>query len=189
MRTWIAGFAAVMVCALVVTPAVFGAEAKSVLNHEMETLSGDTVNLTDYEGKVCLIVNVASKCGLTPHYKGLQALHEKYGDQGLVVIGVPCNQFGGQEPGSAEEIASFCEKNYGVEFAMMAKVDVNGDGQCDLYKQLTSEDTKPAGSGPIKWNFEKFVIGKDGGVVARFSPPTTPDAEELVSVIEAELAK
>src|SRR5690606_18288976 len=143
----------------------------------------------DYKGKVVLFVNVASKCGLTPQYKELEALHEKYGKDGLAVVGVPCNQFGGQEPGSAEAISEVCTTEYGVKFDMLEKVDVNGENAAPLYKELTATDTKPVGSGKISWNFEKFVVGKDGKVIARFSPRTKPDDAEVVKTIEAELKK
>jgi glutathione peroxidase len=159
------------------------------LSFTMKSLDGQDVDLSDYQGKVVLIVNVASKCGLTPQYDQLQALHEKYADDGLAVLGFPCNQFLGQEPGTAEEIKEFCRVNYGVTFDMFAKVEVNGDGACDLYKTLTALDTEPVGPGKISWNFEKFVVGRNGEVVARFSPRTKPDDPEFVKVIEAELAK
>ena len=136
-----------------------------------------------------LFVNVASECGLTPQYRSLQALHESLGPKGLVVIGVPCNQFGGQEPGTASEIQSFCQKNYGVTFPMLEKVDVNGDKACALYKHLTSLETKPKGAGKVGWNFEKFLLGRDGQVAARFNPTTEPDSEELLKAVKAELAK
>ena len=165
------------------------AEDGYVLDHKMKTLAGKDVDLADYKGKVVMVVNVASKCGLTPQYKELEALHEKYGGEGLAVVGVPCNQFGGQEPGTADQISEFCTSKYGVKFDMLEKVDVNGDGACDLYKELTALDVKPAGSGKISWNFEKFIIGKDGKVVARFAPRTKPDDAEVVNVIEAELKK
>jgi glutathione peroxidase len=155
----------------------------------METLDGKEVDLAkEYEGKVVLIVNVASKCGLTPQYKQLQTLHDKYSQEGLAVLGFPCNQFGKQEPGSADEIASFCDKNYGVKFDMFAKIDVNKDTACDLYKTLTSTDTQPVGKGDISWNFEKFLIGRDGQVLARFSPRTKPDDPEVIQAIEKALA-
>jgi glutathione peroxidase len=159
------------------------------LSFTMKSLDGKDVDLSDYQGKVVLIVNVASKCGLTPQYDQLQALYEKYADDGLAVLGFPCNQFLGQEPGTAEEIKEFCRVNYGVTFDMFAKVEVNGDGACDLYETLTALDTEPVGPGKISWNFEKFVVGRNGEVVARFSPRTKPDDPELVKVIEAELAK
>jgi glutathione peroxidase len=159
------------------------------LSFTMKSLGGKQVDLGKYQGKVVLIVNVASKCGLTPQYKQLQALHEKHAKKGLAVLGFPCNQFLSQEPGTAEEIKEFCRVNYGVTFDMFAKVEVNGDGACDLYKTLTALDTKPVGPGKISWNFEKFIIGRDGEVVARFSPRTKPDDPKLLKVIEAELAK
>jgi len=159
------------------------------LNFKMKSLDGKPVNLTDYQGKVVLIVNVASECSLTPQYEALQGLYEKLSPKGLVVLGVPCNQFGGQEPGTAKEISTFCTENYGVTFPLLEKVAVNGDDACDLYKHLTSLDTKPKGSGKIGWNFEKFLIGRDGSVAARFEPRTAPDAAEVVKSIQAELAK
>jgi glutathione peroxidase len=165
------------------------ANASSPLNQEMQTLDGKEVNPAEkYAGKVVLLVNVASKCGLTKQYKELQALHDKYAEQGLAIVGVPCNQFNGQEPGSAEEIAAFCDKEYGVEFDLLSKVDVNGDGACPLYKSLTSEATNPKSPGPIQWNFEKFLFNRQGELVARFSPRVTPDSQEVVAAIEAELA-
>jgi glutathione peroxidase len=164
-------------------------ETDGPLSRTMRSLDGKDVNLTDYLGDVVLIVNVASKCGLTPQYTQLQALHDKYQKQGLHVLGFPCNQFGQQEPGTAAEIQAFCSENYGVTFPLFAKIEVNGQAACDLYKQLTALDTKPAGKGDISWNFEKFLIGRDGQVVARFSPRTAPDDAALVEAIEAELAK
>jgi glutathione peroxidase len=164
--------------------------AATPLNVEMETLDGKKVNLAKkYKGKVVLLVNVASKCGNTPQYKPLEELHEKYAKQGLAVVGVPCNQFGKQEPGTAAEIAEFCEKNYGVKFDMLAKVDVNGENAAPLYKTLTDKKTDPKFGGKIPWNFEKFLIGRDGQVVARFNHKTQPDSKEVVEAIETELAK
>ena len=167
-------------------------ESKKVskpLSLTVESLGGKDVNLSKYQGKVVLIVNVASKCGLTPQYQQLQALHDKHAKDGLAVLGFPCNQFLWQEPGTAEQIQEFCQVNYGVSFDMFAKVKVNGKEACDLYKTLTALDTKPVGAGKISWNFEKFIIGRDGEVVARFSPRTKPNDPEVVKVIEAELAK
>ena len=157
------------------------------LSFQAKTIDGENVDLHDYEGKVVLIVNVASQCGLTRQYAGLQSLYEKYQDQGLVILGFPCNEFGGQEPGTEAEIKQFCSTKYDVTFPMMSKVNVNQDA-CDLYQHLTSQEAKPAGSGPISWNFEKFLIGRDGQLVHRFSPRTAPSDEELVSAIEAQLA-
>jgi glutathione peroxidase len=160
------------------------------LNVEMQTLDGRHVNLAKkYKGKVVLLVNVASKCGNTPQYEQLEALHEKYGKQGLAIIGVPCNQFGKQEPGTAKQIAEFCEKNYGVKFDMMSKVDVNGEHAVPLYKYLTSKESDPEFSGRITWNFEKFLFNRDGQVVARFAPKTKPDSPQVVKAIEKELAQ
>jgi glutathione peroxidase len=162
----------------------------SILDHEMETLEGEKVNLAKkYKGKVVLLVNVASKCGNTPQYKPLQALHEKFSKEGLAIVGVPSNQFGKQEPGSAKEIAEFCEKNYGVKFDMLAKVDVNGEKAAPLYKELTSKETDSKFGGKITWNFEKFLIDRSGKVVARFAPKMQPDSPEVVAAIEKELAK
>ena len=166
-----------------------GETASAALNHTMKTLDGKPIELKKYQGKVVMIVNVASKCGLTPQYEQLQAMHEEYADKGLAILGFPCNQFGKQEPGTAKEIRDFCTQNYGVEFDMFAKIDVNGDSACDLYKYLTSLETKPTGPGKISWNFEKFLIGRDGQVIARFSPRTKPDAEEVVKAIETALAQ
>ena len=161
----------------------------AALDFKLPKLDGKPGNLADYQGKVVLIVNVASKCGLTPQYEGLEALHEKYHEKGLVVAGFPANEFGKQEPGTDKEIASFCEKNFGVKFDMYSKVVVKGPGQTPLYKFLTSKDTNPKFAGDIKWNFEKFVIGRNGEVVARFDPKTEPDDEAVLKVIEDELAK
>jgi glutathione peroxidase len=164
-------------------------QEKSALEFKMDSLEGEQVDLAKYKGKVVLIVNVASKCGLTPQYEQLQQLHEKYADKGLAILGFPCNQFAGQEPGTAAEIQEFCKKNYGVGFDLFAKVDVNGEKACDLYKLLTATETKPTGAGDISWNFEKFVLDREGNVVGRFGPKTKPDAPEVVAVIEDELKK
>jgi len=161
----------------------------AALNFKVQSLDGKEVDLSQYQGKVVLVVNVASKCGLTPQYKALEALYRKYNDQGLVILGFPCNQFRSQEPGTAEEIRNFCTAKYNVTFPLMAKVEVNGAGACDLYKHLKALDVKPKGPGEITWNFEKFIIGRNGEVVARFQPKTTPDADEVTTVIKSELAK
>ena len=159
------------------------------LSFKMNSLDGKEVDLSQYQGQVVMIVNVASYCGNTPQYKQLEALHEKFGKDGLAVLGFPCNQFGGQEPGTAEDIQKFCTTKYKVGFPLFAKIEVNGDGACPLYKYLTALDAQPKGKGAVSWNFEKFVIGRNGDVVARFKPGTKPDAPEVVKVIEAELAK
>ena len=159
----------------------------------MKSLGGESVDLSKYEGKVVLFVNVASKCGYTKQYAGLQKLHETYGEKGLVVVGVPCNQFGGQEPGSSEEIQKFCTSKYNVTFDLLEKVNVNDDSgksvkACDLFKYLTSVDTKPAGKGPVKWNFEKFLVDRKGNVVGRFGSGVTPESSEMTSAIEKALS-
>lgn len=167
-----------------------GEAAPAALNFKMKNIDGKEVDLAQtYKGKVVLVVNVATLCGLTPQYKQLEALHDKLGKEGLAVVGVPCNQFREQEPGTEAEIKKFCTSKYDVSFDMLSKVDVNGEDACPLYKFLTSVETKPAGKGKISWNFEKFVVGRDGNVVARFAPRTAPDAPEVLKVIEAELAK
>jgi glutathione peroxidase len=181
---------------LVAAPAVLADEGKrggdkvpAVLDYKMKGLNGKEVDLARYQGKVILIVNTASQCGFTPQYKGLEALHEKYADQGLVVLGVPSNDFGAQEPGSSAEIAEFCQKNYGVKFDMLSKVPVKGNDQVPLYKYLTSKETDPQFSGPIKWNFTKFLINRQGEIVARFEPNVKPESEKVTQAIEAELAR
>lgn len=164
-------------------------DVPAVLNFEMNSLAGEPVKLSKYHGNVVLIVNTASKCGLTKQYKPLQELHEAYADKGLSILGFPANNFGKQEPGTDEQIATFCEKNFGVEFDMFSKISVKGDDQCELYKFLTSEQTNGEFAGPIKWNFTKFLIGRDGKVVARFEPRVKPDSKEVIDAIERELAK
>jgi glutathione peroxidase len=150
-------------------------------------LDGKPKSLADFKGKPVLVVNVASKCGLTPQYAGLQKLQETYGARGFAVLGFPCNQFAGQEPGSEAQIAEFCTKNYGVTFPMFAKVEVNGAGRAPLFDWLTQEKTAPDGPGDIAWNFAKFLVDKQGKVVARFNPRVAPDAPELVAAIEKAL--
>lgn len=173
-------------CVLVVAVTAADKTVPAVLNFKMKSLAGKEVDLAQYQGKVLLIVNVASQCGATPQYKQLQALHEKYADKGLAVLGFPCNQFGSQEPGTEEEIAAFCKDNYAVTFDMFAKIDVNGPQAAPLYKLLTSQAPT---TGPVKWNFEKFLVGRNGEIVARFPTGVKPDAPEVLRAIEAELAK
>jgi len=153
---------------------------------EAQDIAGQAVALSRYRGKVLLVVNTASACGYTPQFAGLQQLHERYGEQGLVVLGFPCNQFGAQDPGSNEEIGAFCERNYGVSFPMMAKVEVNGAAAHPLYQWLTREAPGLLGSKRIKWNFTKFLVGKDGQVIRRWAPQDAP--ESLAKEIEAALA-
>ena len=151
-------------------------------------LDGTPSSLDEYKGKVLLIVNVASECGLTPQYTGLQTVFDRYQERGFEVLGFPCNQFGAQEPGSAEEIRSFCTGHYGVSFPMFEKVDVNGTDRHPLYAWLTGHKTSPAGEGDITWNFEKFLINTDGTVIARFAPSTDPQDEALIREIERHLS-
>lgn len=158
-----------------------------VLNRTMKSLKGEPVDLSKYQGKVVLIVNVASRCGLTKQYEGLQALHEKYSGEGLAIIGFPANEFGKQEPGTNSEIAQFCKENYGVTFDLFEKVVVKGEGICDLYKFLTEKETNPKFSGPIGWNFEKFLLNRNGEIVARFQPKVEPDDPSVIQAIEKEL--
>jgi len=160
-----------------------------VLNFTMKDLNGKPQDLSQYQGKVVLFVNVASQCGFTPQYKGLQALYEKYQKDGLVIIGVPANEFGKQEPGSDSEIAEFCEKNYHVTFPMLSKVVVKGNGITPLYKFLTSKETDPKFAGDIGWNFEKFLISRSGEIVGRYKSRIAPDSPEIAQAIEAELKK
>ncbi|MFD5297704.1 glutathione peroxidase [Streptomyces mutabilis] len=158
------------------------------LDVEIGALQGGSADLSQYTGRVVLVVNVASKCGLTPQYSGLERLHERYAEQGFTVLGVPCNQFMGQEPGSADEIAEFCSATYGVTFPMTEKVEVNGAGRHPLYERLTGFADAEGHSGDIRWNFEKFLIGRDGKVAARFAPQTEPESAEVVAAVEARLA-
>jgi glutathione peroxidase len=160
----------------------------SVHEFSHTTIDGVSKSLRDYAGQTLLVVNVASQCGLTPQYEGLEKLWQRYRDRGLAVLGFPCNQFGAQEPGSEDQIKTFCETHYGVSFPMFAKLEVNGANAHPLYAWLTSQATAPEGPGPIKWNFGKFVIGPDGQVVARFAPTVAPEAPELVAMLERTLA-
>ena len=160
----------------------------SVHDIALQTLSGDPATLGEFAGSAILVVNVASKCGLTPQYEGLQRLHDRFAEQGFTVAGFPCNQFGAQEPGSPEEITEFCSVNYGVTFPLFAKIDVNGPERHPLYAELTEVADADGETGDIQWNFEKFLVGRDGKVRGRFRPLTEPEAPELVSAIEASLA-
>ena len=153
----------------------------------LTTLDGQPGSLGDLAGKTLLVVNVASKCGLTPQYTGLERLQERFADQGFSVVGFPCNQFGGQEPGSAEEISEFCSTTYGVTFPMFSKIEVNGPGRHPVYTELTALADAEGEAGDVQWNFEKFLVGPDGKAVARFRPMTDPEAPEVISAIEASL--
>jgi glutathione peroxidase len=185
--------------AFLTVPAIFGlviacarsddVKMSKVLNYKMKGIDGSEVDLAKYKGKVVLLVNVASKCGLTPQYKGLQALYEKYQDKGFVIVGVPANDFGAQEPGTDAEIAKFCSTTYNVTFPMLSKVVVKGKGQAPLYQYLTSKETNPKFGGDIQWNFTKFLVSREGQIVNRFEPRVSPDSAEIKTAIEAELAK
>jgi glutathione peroxidase len=160
----------------------------AIYDTDIHALDGSPADLHDYAGKAVLLVNVASQCGLTPQYTGLEEVQKRYEPRGFTVLGVPCNQFGGQEPGSAEEIATFCSTNYGVTFPVMEKVEVNGPGRHALYQQLVdTPDAADGHTGDIRWNFEKFVIAPGGEVVARFSPMVEPTSDEVTGAIEKAL--
>jgi glutathione peroxidase len=159
----------------------------SVHDIPVRTLSGEDTTLAEHKGKALLVVNVASKCGLTPQYEGLQKLQDRYADRGFSVLGFPCNQFMGQEPGTPEEIAEFCSVNYSVSFPLYEKIDVNGEARHSIYDQLTAQPDAEGTAGDITWNFEKFLVSPEGEVVGRFRPKTLPEAPEVVEAIEAQL--
>jgi glutathione peroxidase len=160
---------------------------RSIFEIELPSLDGQPARLSEYEGKVVLAVNVASKCGFTPQYAGLQALNERYSDRGFLVLGFPCNQFFNQEPGNAEKIQEFCSVNYGVTFPLFAKLDVKGDHQHPLYEILSEAADDSGKAGNVKWNFEKFLVGRDGRVVRRFRSKVTPEDPSLIEAIESQL--
>jgi glutathione peroxidase len=174
-------------CGLGFLAATMMLAAPNVYNFKLNSIDGQPASLADYKGKVLLLVNVASKCGYTPQYAGLEALYRKYKDRGLVVIGVPANNFGGQEPGSNEEIKTFCSRTYNVTFPMFSKVSVKGADETPLYKFLTSGKANPAVAGDIKWNFTKFLVDRNGKVVARFESAVTPESGEISGAIETAL--
>jgi glutathione peroxidase len=160
----------------------------SIYDIPVRALGGSDASLRDYKDQVLLIVNVASKCGLTPQYTGLERLHEQYGEQGFAVLGFPCNQFGEQEPGTAEEISTFCSQSYGITFPLFEKADVNGDNRQPPYDVLTPLADAEGASGDIRWNFEKFLVDRTGEPVQRFSPLVAPESDELLDAIESLLA-
>jgi glutathione peroxidase len=164
-----------------------GSAAKSVYEFKMKNIDGKEVSLSQYKGKVLMLVNVASKCGLTPQYEALQSLYGKYKDQGFVILGFPANNFMGQEPGTEAEIKEFCSVKYNVTFPLFSKISVKGDDQHPLYQYLTSKESNPDFGGEIKWNFNKFLVGKDGKIIARFEPKVKPDSEEVIMAIEKAL--
>ena len=159
----------------------------SLYDIPVHTLNGDPSSLGALAGKTLLVVNVASKCGLTPQYEGLERLHERFGDQGFAVVGFPCNQFGGQEPGTADEIAEFCSATYGVSFPMFEKIEVNGPERHPVYQELTNVPDETGEAGDVQWNFEKFLVRPDGTVAARFRPRTEPDDPAVIAAIEENL--
>ena len=159
----------------------------SIYDMPIKTLRGEQSSLGEHKGKALLVVNVASRCGLTPQYTGLEQLQQTYAARGFTVLGFPCNQFMGQEPGTPEEIETFCSTNYGVTFPMFEKIEVNGPGRHPLYAELTAVPDEAGEAGDIQWNFEKFLVGPDGSVIARFRPLTEPEDPAVVSAIEASL--
>ena len=161
--------------------------ASSVLEFTLNSIDGQPAPLAAYKGKVVMVVNVASKCGFTPQYKALEAVYEKYKDQGLVIVGFPANNFMGQEPGTNEEIKTFCSRTYNVSFPMYSKISVKGDDKTPLYQFLTDPATDPKFAGEIKWNFTKFLVDRNGNVIARFEPPVTPDSSKVTEAIEQAL--
>jgi glutathione peroxidase len=161
----------------------------SIYDAPVKTLDGQDASLQDHAGEALLIVNVASKCGLTPQYEALEKVHETYKDRGFSVIGVPCNQFMGQEPGTADEIAEFCSTSYGVTFPLLEKTDVNGANQHPLYAELNQQADAAGEAGDVKWNFEKFLVAPTGEVIARFRPQVTPDSPEVIAAIEGALPR
>lgn len=178
-------FSLILLTMIAMSASVFAGGAE-VLDHKMKDIDGKEVDLSKYKGQVVLIVNVASKCGLTPQYKQLVEINKKYKDQGFTILGFPANNFMSQEPGTDAEIKTFCSTK-GVDFPMFSKISVKGDDTNPLYKELTSKEANGEFGGAITWNFEKFLISKEGKVVARFAPRTKPDADEVIAKIEAEL--
>jgi glutathione peroxidase len=175
-------------CLLFFATALMAAD-KSIYDFTLNTIDGQPAPLASYKGKVVLLVNVASRCGFTPQYMALEAVYEKYKDRGFVILGIPANNFGSQEPGTNQEIKTFCQSKYSVTFPMMSKVSVKGDDTTPLYQFLTNKTANPQTGGEIKWNFTKFLIGPDGRVLARFEPAVTPDSPEVTAAIEKALAQ
>jgi glutathione peroxidase len=161
--------------------------ASSVYDFTLDSLTGTPTPIASFKGKVMLMVNVASRCGYTPQYEALQAVYAKYKDQGFVIAGFPANNFGGQEPGTNEEIGAFCKSKFGVTFPMFTKISVKGDDKAPLYKYLTDSAANPQTGGEIKWNFTKFLVSRDGKIIARFEPAVKPDSPEAISAVEAAL--
>lgn len=174
---------------LLLLPALALAASKSVYDFTLNSIDGQPSPLSSFKGKVVMLVNVASKCGYTPQYSALESTYEKYKDRGLVIVGIPANNFGAQEPGTNEEIKTFCSRKYNVTFPMMAKVSVKGSDQTPLYQFLTDKTLNPATGGEIKWNFTKFIFDRDGNAIARFEPEVTPDSPQVTAAIEKALGK
>ena len=164
-------------------------KAASIYDFKVTTIDGQKIDLAKYKGKVLLIVNVASECGYTDQYKGMQALHAKFAKDGLAILAFPCNDFGGQEPGDDAKVKEFAKKNFSVEFDLFSKIKILGKDAAPLYKYLASKDTNPNLAGAVKWNFEKFIIGRNGAIVARFAADVEPDAENLLNLLRKELEK
>ena len=167
--------------------ALIGAE-KNVYDYTLNTIDGQPAPLSAYKGKVVMLVNVASRCGFTPQYTALEAIYEKYKDRGFVIVGIPANNFGAQEPGTNQEIKTFCQSKYNVTFPMMSKVSVKGEDKTPLYQYLTDKTANPKTGGDIQWNFTKFLVGPDGQIITRFEPAVTPDSPEVTGAIEKALA-
>lgn len=176
-----------MISLLFLGAALIGAQ-KNVFDYTLSTIDGQPAPLSAYKGKVVMLVNVASRCGFTPQYTALEAIYEKYKDRGFVIVGIPANNFGAQEPGTNQEIKTFCQSKYNVTFPMMSKVSVKGDDKTPLYQYLTDKSANPKMGGEIQWNFTKFLVGPNGQVIARFEPKLTPDSPEVTSAIESALA-
>jgi glutathione peroxidase len=179
----------VSIVMMTLAPAARAAEKPmNALSFKAKDITGKEVDLSSYKGKVVLIVNVASECGYTKQYKTLQQLHDKYADKGLAILGFPCNQFGGQEPGGEQQIKQFCESKFGVKFDLFSKIDVNGESAHPLYQYLTGNDVPVADRGKVKWNFEKFLVDRSGKVVARFRSGPDPMSSQVTAAVEAALA-
>src|ERR1700676_3007690 len=175
-------------CYILLLGASVMAADKNVYEFTLNSIDGQSAPLAAYKGKVVMVVNVASRCGFTPQYSALEAIYEKYKDRGFVIVGIPANNFGSQEPGTNQEIKTFCQSKYNVKFPMMSKVSVKGEDQTPLYQFLTDKSANPKTGGDIQWNFTKFLIGPDGEILARFEPRVTPDSPEVTSAIESALA-
>jgi glutathione peroxidase len=178
---------AAAILALLFCVTALSAGDKTVFDYTLSSIDGQPAPLSAFKGKVVMLVNVASRCGFTPQYSALEAIYEKYKDRGFVIVGIPANNFGAQEPGTNQEIKTFCQSKYNVKFPMMSKVSVKGDDQTPLYQFLTDKSANPKTGGDIQWNFTKFLIGADGQILARFEPKVTPDSPEVTSAIESAL--